>query len=669
MTEPHRITYDLLPPLTYLLMYIVLSGFALVFLYGVYRRLRIYVKGAAPPNLSYLSKRIRRAVIEVFAQRKVAKKRYPGLAHLLIYSGIIVLLIGTTLVMIDNDIWVPLFHEQILVGYFYLTFETFLDAFGIVAIVGLVLAIVRRAVARPPNLPTSRDDFFIFGILIVILLTGYLLEGIRLAVDKPSWAPWSFVGYRVAGLLLAGGFIGPWTIPFYNDLWWFHALLAFTAVATIPYTKLFHILTSPVNALLQHLRPKGQLATPFDLRQLLASGSFDVKVGASQITDFTWQQRLSFDSCTQCGRCTNSCPATAAGTLLSPMHLILKLRDQMIAQAKLDGGTMLIGDVVNPEELWACTTCRACVNECPVLIDHVDSIVEMRRHLVGEGKLDRTKRDFLTNLNNVSNPYGLPQLERMKWAEGLNLKTPKEQPDFDVLYWVGCSGSYDPRNQAVSRAMVKILQAAQVSFVVLGNEERCNCESARRLGEEGRFQQSAIELIELFQKYKVKTILTQCPHCFNTFKHEYPEFGANVNVIHHSQFIQQLIESGKLKLKPGAEKRVTFHDPCYLGRYNDVFDSPRKVISSLEGVRVTEMKRSRNGSFCCGAGGANFWYKVDQKKKISAIRFEEAQTSKVDVLATACPFCTSMLEDASVAAGAKETIAVLDIAQLVATQL
>jgi len=658
-----------MPTLTYLFMYAILSGFAVVFLYGVYRRFRVYLKGSTPTALDHIPQRVFRALRNAFAQRKVLKKSYPGVMHILIYSGIIVLLIGTTLVMIDNDFWLPLFHRQILVGYFYLYFEFFLDAFGLVAITGLIIAIFRRVFSKPTNLPTSRDDVFIFSILIVILLTGYLLEGIRLAVDKPAWAPWSFVGYQVALLLERSGFVGPGMVVFYQTLWWFHALLAFTAVASIPYTKLFHIITSPLNAIFIHLRPKGELSTPFDLRQLLASGNFDVKVGAAAITDFSWQQRLSFDSCTQCGRCTNACPATAAGTLLSPMHLILKLRNAMLQQSRLDGGTPILPEIVNPEELWACTTCRACVNECPVLIDHVDAIVDMRRHLVGEGKLERAKRDLLSNLNNVSNPYGLPQSDRMKWAEGLDVKTVNEQPEFDVLYWVGCSGSYDPRNQSVSRAMVKILKAGHVNFVTLGNEEKCNCEVARRLGEEGRFQQTVIELEELFKKYKVKTLLTQCPHCFNTFRNEYPEFGVDLKVIHHTQFIEQLIKTGKLRLKQGKGETVTFHDPCYLGRYNDVFDSPRGVISALSPLAIKEMKRSRGNSFCCGAGGANFWYKVDQRKKVSAIRLEEAQETKASILATACPFCTSMLEDATVAAGVKESITVHDIAELVAEQI
>jgi Fe-S oxidoreductase len=292
----------------------------------------------------------------------------------------------------------------------------------------------------------------------------------------------------------------------------------------------------------------------------------------------------------------------------------------------------------------------------------------MRRHLVAEGKLDRGKRDMLTNLTNTANPYGLPQMDRLKWAEGLDVKTVKDQPDFEVLYWVGCSGSYDPRNQKVSKSIVKILKAAKVRFAVLGNDEKCNCEVARRIGEEGRFQQSAIELVDLLKKYNVKLILTQCPHCFNTFKNEYPEFGADFQVIHHSDFIAQLIEKGRLQLQQASAKTITFHDPCYLGRYNGVFDSPRKILKSLGPITMKEMPRSKDKSFCCGAGGANFWYKVAQKKKVNQIRYEETQQLKPDIVATACPYCTSMFEDAAVALGVTES-GVKDIAELVAERI
>ena len=598
--------------------------------------------------------------MNVLAQRKVMKKKYPGLMHLLIYLGFIVLFIGTLLVFLDYDIWTTFFHQQFLVGNFYLVYEASLDAFGLVAIAGLLFAIFRRSVTKPSNLPNSRGDVFIFSILLVILITGYIMEGIRLAVDNPPWGSWSFVGYRVALFLQAS--FGKEVVNVYPALWWFHAILAFTAFATIPYTKLFHLITSPLNALFADPRPIGQLSTPFDLRQLLESGNFDVKIGAAAINDFSWREKLSFDSCTSCGRCSNACPATAAGTPLSPMHVILKLRNTMLAEPD----SPVTGSVIGQEELWACTTCRACVHECPVLINHIDAIVDMRRHLIGEGKLDRAKRDLLNNLNNSGNPYGLSASDRLNWAKDLDIKTVQEQPEFDILYWVGCSGSYDPRNQSVSRAMIKILHAANVRFSVLGNEEKCNCEVARRLGEEGRFQQSALELIQLFERYKVKKILTQCPHCFNTFKNEYPQFGASFQTVHHTQFISDLIQSGWLKLGKGAEQIVTFHDPCYLGRYNSVYDPPRSLLSSLGPVTIREMHRHREDSFCCGAGGANFWYKVEQKKRINQIRFEEARETKSNILATACPFCTSMFEDASVSLGSTDAPKVRDIAELIA---
>lgn len=668
MSEAHRITYDLMPALTPLIMYIVLSGFSAVFLYGVYRRLRLYLRGTPPLEFGHLPDRILRVIVNVFAQRKVLRKRYPGLSHLLIYSGMGVLFIGTTLVALNVDFWKVIYNQEFLVGYFYLFFELFLDAFGIVAIIGLVLALFRRTILRPENLPSSRDDVFVFTALLIILSTGYLMEGIRLAADRPSWAPWSFIGYQVSLLIEAKGMTALLASS-YPGIWWFHALIAFTAVASIPYTKLFHIITSPLNALFTHTRPNGELSKPFDLKQLLASGDFDVKIGVASIADFSWSQKLSFDSCTSCGRCTNECPASAAGTPLSPMHLILKLRNAMLTQQGADNATTrLVGGLVDQEELWACTTCRACVNECPVLIDHVDAIVDMRRHLVAEGKLERGKRDVLTNLANTANPYGLPQVDRLRWADGLDVKTVKEQPDFEVLYWVGCSGSYDPRNQKVSKAIVTILKAAKVRFAVLGDEEKCNCEVARRMGEEGRFQQSAIELVELLKKYSVKLILTQCPHCFNTFENEYPEFGADFQVIHHSDFIAQLIEEERLQLKKTSTKTATFHDPCYLGRYNGIFDPPREILRSLGPVIMKEMPRSKDKSFCCGAGGANFWYKVAQKNKVNQIRYKEAQQLKPDIIATACPYCTSMFEDAAVGLGVKES-GVKDIAELVAEQI
>lgn len=672
MVEPRRLTYDLLPPDTAVLMYSILAIFALVMLYGVYRRYRFWAKGGARPPFDHPGIRLRKMIVYAFGQRKVVKQAFPALMHFLIYSGIVVLFIGTMLVFLDYDFYYTFFSRQFLEGEFYLGFEIFLDAFGLIAILGFVAAAYRRYVRKPSNLPSIRDDLFILAILLIICVTGYVMEGLRLAVRQPPWAPWSFVGFRIAQLFLASGMTVESASAYYLGLWWFHAILAFIGVASIPYTKLWHLATSPLNAFFTPIRAKGELSKPFDLKSMMETGNFDVKVGAASVEDYDFSHRLSFDSCTVCGRCSNACPANAAGTPLSPMHVILKLRDQMHAtffQTDPGEARQLHGGVIDAEELWACTTCRACVQECPVMIDHIDAIVDMRRHLVGEGKLDRKKRDMLTSLTNAGNPYGLPASERLKWAEGLNVRTMAEDPDVDVLYWVGCAGSYDPRNQNVSRAMVRIFRHAGIKFGVLGNEEKCNCEVARRIGEEGRFQQAAFELVELFQKYGTKKIVTQCPHCFNTFKNEYPKFGLRVEVLHHAEFIANLIKDGRLRMQAGAERVVTFHDPCYLGRFNDIYQAPRDLIASNASIKLVEMRRHHERSFCCGAGGANFWYTTEQKKKMNVIRFEEALEAKPNVVGTACPFCTSMFEEASNSLGASETTQVRDVAELVAESL
>jgi Fe-S oxidoreductase len=407
------------------------------------------------------------------------------------------------------------------------------------------------------------------------------------------------------------------------------------------------------------------MSTPFNLKEMTETGNFDVKIGAAEINDFTWRQKLSFDACTLCVRCTDACPATAAGTKLSPMHLILKLKNHQLHSI---GHQHLHEEIVDAEELWACTTCLSCVQECPVLIHHVESIFDMRRHLTMEGKIDQKKMDLLTYLTTVGNPYNLPRSDRIKWAEGLDVKMWGEEPDQEYLYWVGCAGSYDMRNQMVSRSLVKIMKRAGVKFGVLGNEEKCNCEVARRIGEEAAFQEAAMGLIEMMNQRGIKKIVTQCPHCLNTFKNEYPRFGAKFQVLHHTQLINQLILEGRLKLKKGVKQAMTYHDPCYLGRYNNEFEAPRSTIRQIPGARLVEMHRSRTKSFCCGGGGGNVWYTVEAKKKPGIIRIEEAEKLNLNTLAAACPYCISMLEDATKTV-ASENMHVKDIAELVAEAL
>jgi Fe-S oxidoreductase/nitrate reductase gamma subunit len=610
---------------------------AYIFIMGIRRHVQTWKQGKAEQIQGTRLSRLRRLVYFGLAQAKVLNKKYNGTMHALIS------IVGFLL----------------LLGMFFPILESIVSYVALLFAVGLILLEYKRLRATGPPLETAWEDSFVFGVIVAMAVSGFLMMGVN------TWA-WD----SPAGQLLSPLFtpLGPKVlVDLYPSLFLIHSALVFSLIAYIPNSRLIHLITSPTNVYYAPITVKGEMTTPFDLKQMMESGNFDVKVGASEINDFTWQQKLSFDACTLCQRCSDACPAKASGTKLSPMHLILKLKSLELQSPETS--KQLHGQTVDPEELWACTTCRACVQECPVLIHQVNAICDMRRHLMAEGKVDKKKRDLLTFLTTVGNTYGLASSDRTKWAEGLDVRSYGEEPDQEFLYWVGCAGSYDTRNQMVSRALVKIMKAAQIRFGILGNDEKCNCEVARRVGEEGRFQQAAMELIDLMNKRGVKKIVTQCPHCYNTFKNEYPRFGATFQVIHHSQLIAQLLREGKLKLKKGTKHSIAYHDPCYLGRYNDEYEAPRNIIRTLSNVRLVELPRSRSKSFCCGGGGGNTWYTVEAEKKCSVIRIDEAQQLSPDILAAACPYCISMFEDASKVLGISEKMPIRDIAELVAESL
>jgi Fe-S oxidoreductase/nitrate reductase gamma subunit len=610
---------------------------AFLFVIGVRRHVRAWKQGKAEQISGTTLSRLKSLLYFGIAQAKVLNKRYNGTMHGLISIIGFLLLLG---------MFFPILEE--IVGYLALLFA-----------LGLILLEYKRLRAVGPPLETAWEDTFVFGVIIAMAISGFLMMGVN------TWAWDSPVGEALSPFFEQ---LGPKVlVDLYPGLFLIHSALVFSLIAYIPNSRLIHLITSPLNIYWTPPAVKGEMTTPFDLRQMIESGNFDIKVGASEINDFTWQQKLSFDACTLCQRCSDACPAKAGGTKLSPMHVILKLKNLELQSS--GAARQLHRQTVDPEELWACTTCRACVQECPVMIHHVNAIGDMRRHLMAEGKVDKKKRDLLTFLTTVGNTYGLGSSDRAKWAEGLDVRLYGDEPNQEFLYWVGCAGSYDTRNQMVSRALVKIMKTAQISFGILGNEEKCNCEVARRIGEEGRFQQSAIELIELMNKRGVKKIVTQCPHCYNTFKNEYPRFGAKFQVIHHTQLIAQLLRDGKLKLRKGIDRKITYHDPCYLGRYNDEYESPRSIIRTLSNGRLVELPRSRVKSFCCGGGGGNTWYTVEAEKKCSVIRIEEAQKLDPEILAAACPYCISMFEDASKVVGTSEKMPIRDIAELVADAL
>jgi Fe-S oxidoreductase len=449
---------------------------------------------------------------------------------------------------------------------------------------------------------------------------------------------------------------------------WFANLSIYDIVLNIVRNSLVVVYYSKptANLIKQFEKPLANMPLPFKLGDVL-EGKMDVsqiKVGVGTIGEFSSDEKMSYNSCVEIGVCESACPATAAGRALSPRVLMREVS----LLAKENGQNANPFDSVKEEELWSCTSCGACVHSCPVAVKHLDVIYDLRRNLVAQGKLDKEKTALLQNLSQNQNPYGLASSSRADWAKDQGVDTIDANPKAEYLYWVGCVSSFDQRAQNIAKSLSKILKAAGISFAILGNEEACNGDPARRLGEEGRYQELAYQNIGKINSLGVKKVITSCPHCFNTIKNEYPLFGGNYEVVHHSQVISNLIEEGKLKIprEKLSEISVTLHDACYAVRYNSIFEEPRKVLKhTCSDVR--EMHRSGDKTFCCGAGGSNYWYKVPQQKSISAIRTKEAMETGAGTIATECPFCLSMFEDSIRVGG--DRMSVRDIAEMVAEHL
>jgi Fe-S oxidoreductase len=492
------------------------------------------------------------------------------------------------------------------------------------------------------------------GLLLSLGITGFAVEALRMHYTQvqPDVAHWSIVGWLIDVTLLREIDVGT-AQKMHLAAWWLHAILVAAFFATIPVNRFLHVITGPLNIAARPERPMGALV-PLKIEEVEQTG----RTGVHDLPDFTRQQLLSLDSCMECGRCEDACPATATGKPLSPKAVVIDLRNLMSS-----GG----GDVhrtIPDETLWACTMCQACVQECPVLIGHVDLISDMRRDLIGEGKLSGPPAKALQQIGSQSNPYGRSNSERLAWAEGLEVPTAESNPSFEYLLWVGCAASFDPRAQKVARATVQLLKEAGVNFAVLGNEETCTGDPARRIGDEFLFQERAQTNIETLTRRKVKKIVTPCPHCYNTLKNEYPQFGGQYQVQHHSALLSELVGAGRLSNGRSDGEPITLHDPCYLARVNGEVDATRAVIGAPNDAQYREMPRCGKKTFCCGAGGGRMWFEEAPSQRVSVLRAQEALATGARTLATACPFCLNMMTDGMAGVPGGENVKVLDIAEL-----
>ncbi len=687
--EPFRDTYWNIPEWAEIALYVSQALAVAVLAAKLYLRAQLWLKGDGKLEFDHFWQRTGRVLKHAVMQLRIARQTYAGLMHLSIFFAFIFLFIGTALATVDYDVWHLIFDAKLLKGEFYLIYELVLDFVTVVGIIGLGMALARRYFQRPVKLTYNFGFQAMLWIFFIDLLSGLFLEGLRLAAVQPEWRFWSFGGYAVSRLIMLFNPSEAALRAIHLPTWLAH--MGITALIYVVFLDLptRHIIYSPLNVFFSSFRHQGAL------RPLNLEDESVEEFGVGRLTQFSPMQLLDADACTECGRCQVNCPAWMAGTALNPKDVILDMHygldlyaPQMLGWGPSGSGHVhdghtpqaddrslaklpVTGALVSEEALWACTTCRACVYECPVLIEHVDAIVDMRRYLtLTEGSVPDLLANAMTQAERAGNPWGNPRGSRMDWAKGLEVPVMSQKKKADVLYWVGCAGSYDPESQKTTRAMIRIFEAAGIDYAVLGDEERCNCEWARRAGNEYLYQEATHSNIAVFDKYEFHTLVTHCPHCYNTFENEYPQFGGKYDVCHHSQYIRHLIEQGALKINRSASDLLTYHDSCYLGRYNAIYDAPRDVIEATGVNNIVEMARSRDKGLCCGGGGAQVWFEAEGvRRPVQEIRLEEAMNTGAKTIGTACPFCTIMLSSAAQSKGVTEQVAIRDFALIVADAL
>ncbi len=640
----------------------------LFFIYGFYLKIKNWSRGKFKNNFNNIPKRIINMFTKSFLHKGWRKqgKNFVLIAHILVFFGFFALWIGTDILTVQDKMPVYFFE-----GLFYKAYSLAMDFSGLLMLIGLLMFSYIRYIQKPKRLDNYQNDWFQLVYLALFVITGFFIEGIRQSATNQI-EPYTPIGALIANSFQGVSYDAQKII--HLTLWWLHSIQTFSFIALIPFTKFNHMFIVPANLFFADSKPKGALTTPFNLIEIMAMDNppEDFAQTVTKIEDFSWKDLMDLDACTSCGRCHEICPATNSEKPLSPKWLILDLKQIMYDKPLFQHGykgqssNSNLPDILSPETLWSCTSCNACVEVCPAGIDQLTKIVDLRRTLISENKAPNNLLNTLKNIRSRSNPWGQPPEDREKWTEGLDVPMIDSTPEFEYLYWVGCAGAYDSRNQNISKTMVKLLKKADVKFALLGKKEKCTGDTARRAGDEGLFQELAIENIETFKSKNVKKIITHCPHCFNTFKNEYPEFGLkDVEVIHHTEALWDLIKAGKLTMTKEVSEEITYHDSCYLGRHNGQYDAPRNILNKIPGLKYTEMENSKERGTCCGGGGAQLWYEAPGKQ-INVIRLNEVKESGAKTAATACPFCTIMLETARTLDKSGDPPSVQDISELVA---
>ncbi|MCT6681069.1 (Fe-S)-binding protein [Bacillus velezensis] len=681
------------------LLFSAVTAYAVyLFVYLIRTRIAYIKLGQREEFDKRLKERLQKIWVNVFGQKKLLKDKKSGIIHVLFFYGFILVQFGA----IDFILKGLLPDRHLPLGPLYPAFTFFQEIVTFLILIAVVWAFYRRYIEKLVRLKRGFKAglvlLFIGGLMVTVLLgnaMNLLWHDHSLSWTEPIASSIAFV---------LGGLSAPAAAAMFYVSWWLHLLFLLSFLVYVPQSKHAHLIAGPANVFLSRLDSKGKL------EKIDFTDETKESYGVGKIEDFRRSQLVDLYACVECGRCTNMCPASGTGKMLSPMDLILKLRDHLTekgaavtskspwvpapvfqhtkanqlaaassgggsreAAAAIDYNPSLIGEVITEEEIWACTTCRNCEDQCPVMNEHVDKIIDLRRYLVlTEGKMDSDAQRAMTSIERQGNPWGLNRKERENWREQADTEIPtvkemkKQDKEFDYLFWVGSMGSYDNRSQKIAVSFAKLLNEAGVSFAILGNKEKNSGDTPRRLGNEFLFQELAEHNIGEFEKHGIKKIVTIDPHAYNMFKNEYPDFGFRAEVYHHTELLAELVSQGKLKPLHPVNETITFHDSCYLGRYNEVYEPPRAILKAIPGVQLMEMERSRENGMCCGAGGGLMWMEEETGARINTARTEQALSVSPTVISSGCPYCLTMLGDGTKAKEAEDAIGTYDVSELLA---